>query len=116
MSGGSFDYLCYAVGDAEDLAHRRVAMQEMADQLDAMTDGKLAARKTRELLALMDGVERLSVPLEGVWQAVEWWRSCDYSEAQAHEALARFNGEHGQPGDVALSQLAEEEHRDAQGG
>jgi hypothetical protein len=114
MSGGSFNYLCHAVGDAENLAARRIDMQEMADQLDSMTSGKLAARRTREVLALLTGLELLSVPLEGVWQAVEWWRSCDYSERQALVALAEFNHEHGSPGDEELSRIALEENRAAQ--
>jgi len=104
MSGGSFDYLGSWGGDVEEMAKRRLVIGYMADRLESMDDGKLAARLTRDVNRLLLGAERLGEQLSDVWHAIEWWQSCDYGEDQARAALARFNAEHGQPGDARLSE------------
>lgn len=83
MSGGSFNYLCNQSLSNGDL-------EQMADQLDEMAPNSAAAKETRALVDLLrriDGDEAL----RGVWRAVEWWRSSDYSEDQAREAIAEYD-------------------------
>jgi hypothetical protein len=112
MSGGSFNYLCHAAGDAAELAVRRQELEDMAIALEALDDGKAAARATRDVIRALATVDRLSADLDGPWQALEWWYSNDYSKRQAHEALAEWNAEHGAEGDRRLSAVALEEEGD----
>jgi hypothetical protein len=109
MSGGSFNYLGSMPDDAEELAKRQAELGQMADALAALDDGRLAARHTRDVLRLLRGVEQLGSQLGDVWHAVEWWYSCDSSEKQAHEALAEYNAQYGQPGDQQLSWAKEQQ-------
>lgn len=96
MSGGSFNYLCHAF-DFEDLIAKRGSLEDMATELAGLGYAQDAARETEELLTLLRQWEvRSSVRVERlreVWKAVEWWRSCDYSEDQVHEALAEYRGD-----------------------
>lgn len=96
MSGGSFNYLCHT-WDLNDLMDKRGDLEEMASELAGLGYAQDAARETEELLVMLRQWEvRASVRLERlreVWKAVEWWRSCDYSEDQVREALAEYRGD-----------------------
>lgn len=100
MSGGSFNYLFSAL-DLGDVISQRYSLEEMAAELASLGYAADAARETEELLVLIRQWEvrtELRVSrLRDVWKAVEWWRSCDSSEAAVHEALAAYRGEPGQP-------------------
>lgn len=96
MSGGSFNYLCHT-WDLDGLMEKRGSLEEMASELAGLGYAQDAARETEELLVMLRQWEvRASVRVERlreVWKAVEWWRSCDYSEDQVREALAEYRGE-----------------------
>jgi hypothetical protein len=88
VSGGSYGYLCFAVGDAAALAGKRGELGEMEQRL-RHAGYRHAARQTRAVLDLLDAAEHAAGPLEGVWHAVEWRDSGDWGDAQ----MARVCGE-----------------------
>ncbi|MGW7688828.1 hypothetical protein ACWGMA_08030 [Streptomyces asiaticus] len=96
MSGGSYNYLCYAQ-DLEDLHNRRHDLEEMANRLAGLGYAQDAARETEELLVLFRQWETRAVVrmrcLADVWQAIEWWDSCDSSEDRVREALASYRAD-----------------------
>lgn len=96
MSGGSFNYLCHT-WDLADINEKRGDLEAMASELAGLGYAQDAARETEELLVMLRQWEvRATVRIERlreVWKAVEWWRSCDYSEDQVREALAEYRGE-----------------------
>lgn len=96
MSGGSYNYLCRAE-DLEDLIGKAYYLEQMATRLTGLGYAEDAARETEELLVMLRQWQvRAEVRirrLEGVWKAIEWWDSCDYSEAQVREALAEYRGD-----------------------
>ena len=96
MSGGSFEYLCFKADDLNELTGAETQIQAMADALAAMGDeGKPAAEETQRLLEDLRvarvRIETKAKRLAPVWRAVEWWHSCDISEASAREEIAKFN-------------------------
>lgn len=96
MSGGSYDYLCWA-RDLDQLLDRGRQLEEMADRLAGLGYAEDAARETQELLVQIRQWEvRAQVRvnrLSDVWHAVEWWDSCDSGEDRVREALAKYRGE-----------------------
>ena len=101
MSGGSYNYLCDSL-NLYDLLTNRHNLQEMADDLTSLGYANDAAQETHELLASLNAADvRAGAAisrLSGVWKAKEWWRSCDWSEDQFREALAKYRGEATAPG------------------
>lgn len=88
MSGGSFNYLCTQYPPStEELGH-------MLSELEALGYAQDAAEATRVMLAAVSYPtdESYQEPLRGVWRAVEWWRSCDSTETDVRQALARYRG------------------------
>jgi hypothetical protein len=96
VSGGSYDYLCWA-RDLDQLLDRGRQLEEMADRLAGLGYAEDAARETQELLVQIRQWEvRAQVRvnrLSDVWHAVEWWDSCDSGEDRVREALAKYRGE-----------------------
>lgn len=96
MSGGSFNYLCWAT-DLEDLLSKRSSLTEMADALAEKDYARDAAQETealrRDLTAFSVRIEVAVKRLSDVWHAVEWWYSGDGNEDDLHEALAKYRGE-----------------------
>lgn len=92
MSGGSFNYLCFA--PVEDLFGKHKGdLREMADALT--TAGyKDAAAETERVLAYVEHAERQIAArverLQAVWKAVEWWRSADSGPEAVAEAVAKY--------------------------
>ena len=104
MSGGDYDYLPSAVGDADELKSwdKRQAMQRVADALEALdlgiTDSRqalLAARQTRDVLRMLQAAdrmnaeaERLSNGLSGIWRSLDkgWGRDHLLAELAKFEA------------------------------
>lgn len=86
MSGGSYNYLCYATlsdrqGDLEAMFGR---LNELANEHAGEPSGigyRRAARATKRIL------DTLEVPdgLSRIWKAVEWRDSCDWGEDQMDE-------------------------------
>jgi len=90
VSGGSYNYLCHA--DADDILRMHSSLRSMADRLDELCPE--AAAETR---AIFDGPGSLYAELEariarlkGLWKAVEWRDSCDWSEDQLTAAVEEF--------------------------
>ena len=88
MSGGSFNYLYTQtpgqVLDSEEL-------QRMADEIRELGyDAKDVASRTQALVELRDRVAAEIEALGPVWQAVEWWRSCDWSRDQVLIAIGAY--------------------------
>jgi hypothetical protein len=93
VSGGSYNYLCFAE-DVADLAEKRAELEQMHDRLAALPWARTAADETARLMAALDRIDsrvRNSKELREVWRAVEWWDSCDYSEKQAREAVRDYD-------------------------
>jgi hypothetical protein len=109
MSGGSFDYLFVWAGDAQELAKRTSDIGYMAELLERLDDGKLAARDTRAVLDMLQCIQLIGQKLEDVWHDVEWWQSGDITESRVHEALAQYNIKYGKEGDRELSKAVEKE-------
>lgn len=95
MSGGSFNYLCWAV-DLEDLLAKRHQLESMAEELARLGYAPDAASEARALIsdirAAQVRVETAMDRLQGVFKAVEWWRSGDWGEDGVHEALEHYRG------------------------
>lgn len=98
MSGGSYNYLgsiCY--DDLEELLGKEAELRQMADRLAGLDYAQDAARETEELLVMLrqwqTRAEVRVKRLVGVWHAVEWWDSCDWSEEQVRQALAKYRSE-----------------------
>lgn len=90
MSGGSFNYLCHKdVGGV--LGEGREDLRGMAGALAALGhDAKDVAERTAALLTKADEMQAEIEALADVWQAVEWWQSCDYSREQVFIAIGRY--------------------------
>lgn len=100
MSGGSFDYL-YAktAGQLFDGGSETdEQLESMANALDSI-DATRAAADLRSMLGDIRStrlrVDSRMAELEGVMHAVEWWHSCDWSEAQAREETERYDATRG---------------------
>jgi hypothetical protein len=93
MSGGSFDYLCYAV-EIGTLGERRGAIEAMAQALDEYDQpaAAKAADRTRAVLAALDAADELARQLSDVWHAVEWHHSSDWGEEDVLEVLQKHWG------------------------
>lgn len=95
MSGGSYNYLCYAESDT--LLHNTETIKEMSDRLAGLGYASDAAAETEDLLLLirqaLNRIEARRKRLEGVWKAIEWWDSADWGEDQVKKALEEYRGE-----------------------
>lgn len=95
MSGGSYDYICFA--SADDLLAKKIEIQEMADRLAELGYAEDAAKETMALLLTLrqfeNRIKAMQERLSGVWKAVEWWDSCDSGEDRVHEELKKYRGE-----------------------
>lgn len=88
MSGGSYNYLCWAVSTG-NVAGRRDDIEAMEKRLQS-SGYYAAARATREVLNMLEAANRIAASLEGVWHAVEWKDSNDYTEDQVIEEIQKF--------------------------
>lgn len=92
MSGGSYDYLCYA--DEHEILQRRAVLRQMADRLTGLGYAEDAAGETEDLIAIIAQYERRARSrirrLSAVWRAVEWWDSNDSSEDDIRAALEKY--------------------------
>lgn len=97
MSGGSYNYLCW---HHDGLAAQRSDVEDMADRLDGLGYAAGPAADTRRVLELLNEArntereaEKIADRLQDVWHAIEWWDSFDWSEHQAREKIAAYQGE-----------------------
>lgn len=95
MSGGSFDYLCFA--DAETISEKKGRLREMADFLAGLGYAQDAARETEELLVILNQIEvRMGVRIDrlsAIWKAAEWWQSADTGEDDFKASLKEYRKE-----------------------
>lgn len=89
MSGGSFDYLCYA--DRYNIGEKLRQVAEMEEALREYPAGEWAADATQHIITTMEGVERQMEALQTVWHNVEWHHSCDSDEESVNKALNEYN-------------------------
>jgi hypothetical protein len=95
MSGGSYNYVCYA--DPGDLLQKHGQdLQEMVGAL-SRAGADDAARETETVIAILDHFRnRMQARLDrlnGVWRAMEWWHSGDISEEDFKKALAEYRSD-----------------------
>lgn len=93
MSGGSYDYLCYA--DATELFNKRQSISDMVTALAGL--GHLdAARETESIKLILNQFEvQIDAPLrrlQDVWKAVEWTESGDTGPEAVDIAIAKYRG------------------------
>jgi hypothetical protein len=89
MSGGSFNYLCFR--EAGDIFGHEDDLAEMAAELAALGhQAQDVATRTRALIDRRDEINDEIAALKDVWQAVEWWRSCDRSREDVFIAIGRY--------------------------
>lgn len=94
MSGGSFNYLCYA--EPEELFHKRQDLRDMIEELSRL--GYVdAAKETETINLVMNHFEaRMRARMERlneVWKSVEWVRSGDSGPERIENAIAAYRAE-----------------------
>lgn len=92
MSGGSYNYLCYA--DASDIGSKLSDLDQMAARLEQIDPGGCAAADTREVQALIGALDRAIGRLSDVWRAVEWRDSCDWGDDQMLAEIGEYERRH----------------------
>lgn len=95
MSGGSFNYL-YCKDAADLMQGHHEDFEYMLDALAATGYANDVAQETawlmNELRAASIRIEAKIKRLEGPWHAMEWWKSCDWSENDFKRAVAEYRG------------------------
>lgn len=93
MSGGSFNYLCYS-SDLEELLRKKDDLESMFKVMAELGYAEDAAFETKTLLDSLTEWENRTKEtigkLKEVWRAIEWMRSCDYTEDEVREQLALY--------------------------
>ena len=98
MSGGSYDYLCFAQ-DLEDILQKRYALDQMAERLEGLSElefpgAAAAASETRKMFIQLrmweTHTETWLKLLKPVWKAVEWKDSGDWLDNVIKEELEKF--------------------------
>jgi hypothetical protein len=91
MSGGSFNYVCFA--ESYNIFEKRNNIADMRDKLIEF-GYKDAARETESLLLLMDSFEtRVDAHLERlkeVWHSVEWCCSGDEDMIGVENSIKKY--------------------------
>lgn len=95
MSGGSYDYLCWAVDYGRGLGAHRGDLRAMIERLEQLaTEGvdgaALAAHRSRVVERHLEVADKRARTLTDVWHAVEWLDSADWGKDQMREVLAAF--------------------------
>jgi hypothetical protein len=91
MSGGSYNYLCWA--DLGDIGSKQADLEAMAARLDGINPDSHAATDTREVLAILAALDFAIRRLSDVWKAVEWRDSYDYADDQMMEAITEYEAQ-----------------------
>jgi hypothetical protein len=88
MSGGSFNYLCFA--DTDEISNRISDMEDMRNAL-AGYGVEDFAKITQDFILEIRRQEAVRTSyldkLERVWKAVEWKNSLDYDKKQMYEII-----------------------------
>lgn len=97
MSGGSFNYLCWA--DASDIFSKRMDMELMQVALEdaGYIEAASATKELRTDLRRIEAEIQANIDkLANIWHAMEWYRSGDWSQAQLDDEAAAFKSTNGQ--------------------
>ena len=91
MSGGSYNYLCYA--DFPDICSKISDLEDMRDRLLAL--GYMDSAEETEGVILMIKSFRVRIEarikrLNEIWQAVEWKDSGDWGMENIEEAIKKY--------------------------
>lgn len=86
MSGGSFNYLCFADSPLEAQA-KIEDLRYMADELEELAPGHPVTLWTRNLAGSVYDPPSLPGEVQRVWRAVEWWHSADWGKDSVTLAL-----------------------------
>ena len=92
MSGGSYNYASL-VDDLQDLIEKRYDVGRIAEDLHNEGAHDAAADLETLLISIrtIEGkVEARLWRLQPVMRALEWWRSCDWSEEQFRKAVEEY--------------------------
>ena len=105
MSGSSYNYLCHESGTDlfGDISGAAQEFERMASDIAALGYANDVASTMEELLAIVRGqsvrIDARFDLLKPLLHAMEWWKSCDWSEDQFKEALSAWRGEDGDADD-----------------
>ncbi len=92
MSGGSFNYACYAQ-DLEDFQAKRNDWAALRDAFEAEGYDDIAAEIDGLIIQFGLAERRVSARLERLApaaKAMEWWKSCDWSRERLDEEVAKL--------------------------
>lgn len=92
MSGGSFNYASLA-GDMQEVIEKRYSWRELMDAMEDNGADDVAAeiRVMLDQISIAERRVRAHLDrLDEVARALEWWKSCDYSEDQFRAALDTY--------------------------
>jgi hypothetical protein len=91
MSGGSFNYLCYA--EPDELFRKREDLRNMVEALTELGHVD-AAKETESVLLVLNHFEaRMRARMDRlneVWRSVEWVQSGDSAPSRVDEAIAEY--------------------------
>lgn len=92
MSGGSYEYICFA--EPLELFEKISEIQRMSDRLAELGYASDAASETQNLLLTIrqyeNRIRTMHNRLSAVWKSIEWWDSADSGEKQVKEALEKY--------------------------
>jgi hypothetical protein len=89
MSGGSYNYLCFADTAGDVLNHSE--FHNMLERLRGLPYAKSAVREMESILELKAKLEQKCRLLNDVWHDVEWWDSADSGEAEVKESCRKLD-------------------------
>ncbi len=105
MSGGSYNYLCWA-STPQELGARYDTIRDMADDLAAFgPEAAHAAAATKKVVTALDNAAAVAKPINAVWKAMEWYHSSDWGRDRLVDALRTYEQEN--PGDERCEFCAE---------
>lgn len=85
MSGGSYNYLCFA--DSSELGSKQEEIQKMASRLlELGFDDE--AKETKRIIDALRAVHKKAESLYHVWHAIEWMDSGDSGLEQVNESVS----------------------------
>ena len=91
MSGGSYDYLCYADFTPNIDPSTLDRMAQRLNELGYPEEAELTRIVKRDYCE-GDVIEHNFPNLRYVWREVEWLDSCDIGEDTMHARMANFRG------------------------
>lgn len=91
MSGGSYNYLCYA--DHSDIGNKTEDLQEMIDRLKELCFEDIA-NESYLVLEHIKKTDKMINKLSEIWKAVEWMDSGDWGLENVNQEIENFRSLH----------------------